>query len=76
VLRHRRTPWSARQRLWSVGAITAPAYLVLDLGHGPTPHQARCRRCRWRSGWRATAVEAFTEHDQHQAVAHLKVRAR
>ena len=45
-------------------------YLVLDLGRGCDPHQARCRRCRWRSFWRATAREVWAEHARHQAAAH------
>jgi hypothetical protein len=44
-------------------------FLVLDLGRGCDPHQARCRRCRWRSRWRATAAEAQAEHARHQAAA-------
>jgi hypothetical protein len=53
--------------------IPAP-YLVLDLGRGRDPHQARCRRCRWRSGWRATAAQAQVEHARHQAAAHRRGR--
>ena len=49
-------------------------YLVLDLGRGCDPHQARCRRCRWRSGWRATAAQARAEHDRHQLAAHGRGR--
>jgi hypothetical protein len=45
-------------------------YLVLDLGRGRDPHQARCRRCRWRSYWRATAREVWAEHARHQRAAH------
>jgi hypothetical protein len=45
-------------------------YLVLDLGRGRDPHQARCRRCRWRSGWWTTAAQARVEHDRHQVAAH------
>jgi hypothetical protein len=45
-------------------------YGVIDLGHHPTPHQAWCRRCRWRSQWRATLGEAAAEHDRHWAAAH------
>jgi hypothetical protein len=45
-------------------------YLVLDLGRGCDPHQARCRRCRWRSSWRATAAQAQAEHHRHQLAAH------
>jgi hypothetical protein len=49
-------------------------YLVLDLGRGRDPYQARCRRCRWRSGWRATASQAQAEHDRHQVAAHGRGR--
>jgi hypothetical protein len=49
-------------------------YLVLDLARGCDPHQARCRRCRWRSGWRATAAPARAEHDRHQVAAHGRGR--
>jgi hypothetical protein len=49
-------------------------YLVLDLGRGLDPHQARCRRCRWRSGWWATAAQAQAEHDRHQRAAHSRGR--
>ena len=45
-------------------------YLVLDLGRGRDPHQARCRRCRWRSAWRATAAQAQAEHARHQLATH------
>jgi hypothetical protein len=48
-------------------ALVLAPYLVLDLGRGLDPHQARCRRCRWRSRWRATAAQARAEHDRHQA---------
>jgi hypothetical protein len=48
----------------------AVPFLVLDLGRGRDPHQARCRRCRWCSGWRMTAAWAKAEHDRHQAAAH------
>jgi hypothetical protein len=55
----------------SDGAAGVPApYLVLDLGRGLDPHQARCRRCRWRSRWWATAAQARVEHDRHQVAAH------
>jgi hypothetical protein len=49
-------------------------YLVLDLGRGCDPHQARCRRCRWRSRWRTTAGQAQAEHARHQAAAHGRRR--
>ncbi len=52
------------------GAAAAVPFLVLDLGRGCDPHQARCRRCRWRSGWRTTAAQARVEHARHQAAAH------
>ena len=45
-------------------------YLVLDLGRGRDPHQARCRRCRWRSSWRMTAAQAQAEHARHQLAVH------
>jgi hypothetical protein len=53
----------------------AVRFLVLDLSRGCNPHQARCRRCRWRSRWRATAAQARVEHARHQAAAHDR-RAR
>jgi hypothetical protein len=56
-------------------AVPAP-FLVLDLGRGCDPHQARCRRCRWRSRWRATAAQARAEHDRHQVAAHAPGRSR
>jgi hypothetical protein len=49
-------------------------YLVMDLGRGRDPHQARCRRCCWRSDWRATAAQARAEHDRHQLAAHSRGR--
>jgi hypothetical protein len=52
-------------------AVSAP-YLVLDLGRGHDPHQARCRRCRWRSGWRTIPAQARAEHACHQLAAHSK----
>jgi hypothetical protein len=52
------------------GAAAAVPFLVLDLGRGCDPHQARCRRCRWRSRWRSTAAQARVEHARHQAAAH------
>ena len=51
-------------------------YLVLDLSRGSDPHQARCRQCRWRSRWRATAAQAQAEHARHQAAAHGRGPAR
>jgi hypothetical protein len=56
-------------------AAAAP-FLVLDLGRGCDPHQARCRRCRWRSRWRATAAQAQVEHARHQAATHHRRPAR
>jgi hypothetical protein len=55
-------------------ALDPGPYLVLDLSRGLDPHQARCRRCRWRSGWRATAVQARAEHARHQRAAHGRPR--
>jgi hypothetical protein len=55
-----------------VGA--AAPFLVLDLGRGCDPHQARCRCCRWRSRWRATAAQVQAEHARHQAAAHGRGR--
>ena len=55
---------------------TAVPFLVLDLGRGCDPHKARCRRCRWRSGWRTTAAQAQAEHARHQAAAHGRRSAR
>jgi hypothetical protein len=49
-------------------------YLVLDLGRGRDPHQARCRCCRWRSRWWTTAAQAQAEHARHQAAAHGRGR--
>jgi len=54
-------------------AATVP-FLVLDLGRGCDPHQARCRRCRWRSRWWTTAAQAWAEHARHQATAHARRR--
>jgi hypothetical protein len=62
-----------RGRAGAGGAVPAP-YLVLDLGRGRDPHQARCRRCRWRSGWRATAAQVQAEYTRHQAAAHRRGR--
>jgi hypothetical protein len=61
--------WSGR----ADSAAGAPL-LVLDLGRGCDPHQARCRCCRWRSRWRTTAAQAHIEHDRHQATAHSRDR--
>jgi hypothetical protein len=54
----------------------AVPFLVLDLGRGCDPHQARCRCCRWRSRWWTTAVQAEAEHARHQLAAHGRRRAR
>jgi hypothetical protein len=51
----------------SAGAVP---YVILEHGHYPTPYQARCRRCSWRSAWRATTGEACAEHGRHLAAAH------
>jgi hypothetical protein len=51
-------------------AVVQVPYLVLDLGRGRDPHQARCRRCRWRSSWRTTAAQAQAEHTHHQLAVH------
>ena len=48
----------------------AVPFMVLDLGRGRDPHQARCRRCRWRSSWRTTAAQAQAEHTRHQLAVH------
>ena len=55
-------------------AAAAMPLLVLDLGRGCDPHQARCRCCRWRSRWRTTAAQAQAEHARHQAAAHDRDR--
>jgi hypothetical protein len=55
-------------------AAASVPFLVLDLSRGCDPHQARCRRCRWRSGWRTTAAQARAEHARHQAAAHGRGR--
>jgi hypothetical protein len=55
-------------------AVVPAPYLVLDLGRGLDPHQARCRRCLWRSCWRATAREVWAEHARHQRTAHASGR--
>jgi hypothetical protein len=57
-----------------VDTAVAVPFLVLDLGRGCDPHQARCRRCRWRSRWRTTAAQAQAEHARHQAAAHGRGR--
>jgi hypothetical protein len=56
------------------GAAAAVPFLVLDLGRGYDPHQARCRCCRWRSRWWTTAAQARAEHARHQAAAHGRGR--
>jgi hypothetical protein len=60
----------AEARGGGAGAEAAMPFLVLDLGRGCDPHQARCRRCRWRSRWRTTAAQAQAEHARHEAAAH------
>ena len=57
----------AEARGGRAAAAAAVPFLVLDLGRGCDPHQTRCRRCRWRSRWRATAAQAQAEHARHQA---------
>ena len=57
------------------GAAAAVPFLVLDLGRGCDPHQARCRCCRWRSRWRTTAAQAQAEHARHLAAAHAHRRS-
>ena len=59
----------AEARGKAAGAAAVP-FLVLDLGRGCDPHQTRCRRCRWRSRWRATAAQAQAEHARHQLALH------
>jgi hypothetical protein len=56
------------------GAAAAVPFLVLDLGRGCDPHQARCRCCRWRSRWHMTAAQAQAEHARHHAAAHHRRR--
>jgi hypothetical protein len=56
------------------GAAAGVPFLVLDLGRGCDPHQARCRCCHWRSTWRTTAAQAQAEHARHQAAAHGRGR--
>jgi hypothetical protein len=65
---------AAEARGSRVGAAAAVPFLVLDLGRGCDPHQARCRCCRWRSGWRTAAAQARVEHARHQAAAHGRGR--
>jgi hypothetical protein len=62
-----------RGRAGVAAGVPAP-YLVLDLGRGCDPHQARCRWCRWRSGWRTTAGQVWAEHARHQLAAHGRGR--
>jgi hypothetical protein len=70
--------WLATALSGHAGAGLPAPYLVLDLGRGRDPHQARCRSCRWRSSWRATAAQAQAqaqaEHARHQAAAHGRGR--
>jgi hypothetical protein len=60
----------AQARGGRAGAAAEVPFLMLDLGRGCDPHQARCRGCRWRSRWRTTAAQAAAEHARHQAAAH------
>jgi hypothetical protein len=60
-------------RAGAAASVPAP-YLVLDLGRGIDPHQARCRRCRWRSCWWMTVAQACAEHARHQRAAHARGR--
>jgi hypothetical protein len=64
----------AQARGGRAGAAPTIPFLVLDLGRGRDPHQARCRCCRWRSRWRTTAAQAQAEHARHQAAAHTPRR--
>jgi hypothetical protein len=66
----------AQARGGRAGAAAAVPFLVLDLGRGCDPHQARCRRCRWRSRWRTTTAQAQAEHARHQVAAHGRCRRR
>jgi hypothetical protein len=65
---------AATARGGRAGAAATVPFLVLDLGRGCDPHQARCRCCRWRSRWRTTAAQARAEHAHHQAAAHGRGR--
>jgi hypothetical protein len=73
---NRLTPTEGRRAAQALGgrggaaAGPPPPYLVLDLGRGCDPHQARCRCCRWRT----TAAQAQAEHDRHQVAAHGRDR--
>jgi hypothetical protein len=60
----------AEARAGRAGAADAVPFLVLDLGRGCDPHQARCCCCRWRSRWRMTAAQAQAEYARHQAAVH------
>jgi hypothetical protein len=60
-------------RAGAAAGVPAP-YLLLDLGRGCDPHQARCRRCRWRSRWRTTAAQVWAEYARHQVAAHGRGR--
>jgi hypothetical protein len=66
----RRHAIAGRRTAEARGAAAAVPFLVLDLGRGCDPHQARCRFCRWRSRWWTTAAQAEAEHARHQAAAH------
>jgi hypothetical protein len=58
-----------------ISAALAPC-IVLEHGHYPTSHQARCRLCHWRSQWRSSAVEARAEHAEHLVAAHAEALVR
>jgi hypothetical protein len=64
----------AQVRGGHASATTTVPFLVLDLGRGCDPHQARCRGCRWRSRWQTTAAQAQAEHARHQAATHGRGR--
>jgi hypothetical protein len=61
---------AATARGGRAGAGATVPFLVLDLGRGCDPYQARCRCCRWRSRWWMTAAQARAEHARHQAATH------
>jgi hypothetical protein len=72
--RRREGRLAATARGGRAGAAVTVPFLVLDLGRGCDPYQARCRWCRWRSRWRTTAAQARAEHARHQAAAHGRDR--
>jgi hypothetical protein len=61
---------AAQALVGRAGAAPGVLFLVLDLGRGCDPHQARCRLCHWRSRWRTTAAQARAEHASHAAAVH------